>query len=355
MRKRRLRVVVCGTTFGRFYLNGIKRISDDYELVGILARGSDNSKQCAKEYGVPIYTSVDEINKEDVDVACVVIRSSIVGGYGSKIAMDFLKKGINVVQEQPIHQQDVIEGFKTSKKNNCQFIINSFYPYIDTVSEFINTAEKLIKKTKAVYIDAACSIQVLFPLIDMLGRIAGGFMPWKLENEKIIKSGIFTICTGKIKNIPFIIKIQNKLNTEDPDNYFHLLHRITLGCESGSLVLTEVNSHVLWIPRIFISKNQLGVLDMYEKSRFLNLPVSELVKSPGEVTYKEVYEEVWPDAIKNMLIKYKDVLSEGKRDNNHVQHYLSVCKIWNEIGQAIGNNESLGSEQIIPLSIKDLN
>ncbi len=41
--EQRLRVVVCGTTFGRVYLRGIAQLPEEFELVGILARGSDNA------------------------------------------------------------------------------------------------------------------------------------------------------------------------------------------------------------------------------------------------------------------------------------------------------------------------
>ena len=36
---RRLRVLVCGTTFGQAYLNGLAAAPAHFELAGILARG----------------------------------------------------------------------------------------------------------------------------------------------------------------------------------------------------------------------------------------------------------------------------------------------------------------------------
>ena len=74
-----VRVVVAGTSFGRVYLDAVGS-----DLVGILARGSDYSKQCAASRGVPLYTSVDEV--PDVDVACVVLKSGALGGPGTEIA-----------------------------------------------------------------------------------------------------------------------------------------------------------------------------------------------------------------------------------------------------------------------------
>lgn len=40
---KKLRVMVCGVGFGRYYIEAILRLPDMFELVGILSRGSKNS------------------------------------------------------------------------------------------------------------------------------------------------------------------------------------------------------------------------------------------------------------------------------------------------------------------------
>ena len=44
---RKLRVIVCGVGFGRYYIEAILRLPDLFELVGILSRGSKNSIKLA--------------------------------------------------------------------------------------------------------------------------------------------------------------------------------------------------------------------------------------------------------------------------------------------------------------------
>jgi len=53
-RSSRLRAIVCGATFGQTYLNGIARLPEHFDLVGILARGSAFAHECAKRYRVPL-------------------------------------------------------------------------------------------------------------------------------------------------------------------------------------------------------------------------------------------------------------------------------------------------------------
>lgn len=50
----------------------------------------------------------------EVDLACVVIRSGIVGGSGADIALSLLNKGINVLQEQPVSYVEAANCMKTA-------------------------------------------------------------------------------------------------------------------------------------------------------------------------------------------------------------------------------------------------
>ena len=103
------RVIVCGTNFGRIYIEGITRKTTKCKLVGILSKGSQQSRKCAESNGVPLYTNVSQISSSEVDIVCVAVKSSITGGKGTEIAKECLKKGINVIQEQPVHFTDAKE------------------------------------------------------------------------------------------------------------------------------------------------------------------------------------------------------------------------------------------------------
>lgn len=121
---RKLRVIVCGVGFGRYYIEAILRLPDLFELVGILSRGSKNSIKLAEKYGVPLMTDIEEISKENVDAVCVVVKSSIVGGNGTDIVMQLLEKGIHVIQEQPIHSEEYKKCLIIAKKNHCKYQLN---------------------------------------------------------------------------------------------------------------------------------------------------------------------------------------------------------------------------------------
>lgn len=65
-----LKVLVCGTNFGRVYLKGLERCGDKFKIAGIFSHGSTQSKQEAEKYGVPLITDLNEVSKKDFDSRC---------------------------------------------------------------------------------------------------------------------------------------------------------------------------------------------------------------------------------------------------------------------------------------------
>lgn len=92
-RNSRLRTLVCGSRFGQFYLEALKALPEQFELVGLLVKGGKRSKKCAERYGIPLYTEVDQL-PADIDLACVVLRSGLMGGIGTEFSLKLLERGI---------------------------------------------------------------------------------------------------------------------------------------------------------------------------------------------------------------------------------------------------------------------
>jgi len=76
-----VRAIVCGTSFGRFYLRTLAA-NPDIELVAILSSGSAASAGYAGELDVDYFTSVKSL-PADIDLACVLVRAAVSGGKGS--------------------------------------------------------------------------------------------------------------------------------------------------------------------------------------------------------------------------------------------------------------------------------
>ncbi|MTI60080.1 MAG: thiazolinyl imide reductase [Firmicutes bacterium] len=348
--RKKLRVIVCGTTFGRMYLRAIEQLNSKFKLVGILARGSSHSVECAKKYNVPLYTDIEEISKENADLACVVVRSAVVGGAGTDIAKRLLKKGIHILIEQPVHLSDMTDCLRIAKKSSSFYRINSFYPELESVKTFIDMTKQILKESKPLFVDAYCSIQVLFPMVDILGQILGGFRPWKFQKNSKQDNGPFTMLTGEIKDVPISLRVQNQMNPEDPDSNFLLLHRVILVTDRGTLIMTDSNGMVIWHPQMSVLRRANNVEGNVSED-FNDYPIIQIITADNSSSFSEVFSKKWPDAIVRALEKFGEVIETGEESRQFIQHQLTMCQIWKEIGSELGTVE-LSNNEYMPLFVK---
>lgn len=351
---RRIKTVVCGATFGQAYLAGIERLPESFELAGLLARGSAHAQECARRYQVPLYRSVEQL-PADIELACVVVRAGIVGGAGSELAQALLTRGIHVLQEHPLHSDELAACLSSAKQAGKQYRLNSFYPDVESVAEFIAAARRVLALRKPCYIDAACSVHVLYPLLDILGRALGRLRPWSFQihqTEGI--SGPFTCVSGQLGGVPLTLRVQNQLDPHDPDNHTLLLHRIELGTTGGTLRLDDTHGHVIWHPRMHLERRDDGVLDLSSDAPALAHPTATLLSGAETASYANVFRQVWPDAIARALLRMHDTLVNGIAPTAENQYALSCCQVWQQLGVLLGPSSPISVSLDEPLAAEYL-
>ncbi|MGG4444026.1 bifunctional Gfo/Idh/MocA family oxidoreductase/class I SAM-dependent methyltransferase [Brevibacillus fortis] len=355
-KNRKLRTVVCGSRFGQFYLEAVKALPEQFELVGLLAKGSERSRQCAERNGIPLYTDVNQL-PPDIDLACVVLRSTVMGGHGTELSIQLLAKGIHVISEEPIHHKDLALCLKHAKQNGVHFMTGDLYVHLPAVRRFIACARTMLAVQPALYIDAACATQVSFPLMHILQEALPSIRPWKISH--VIKDeGPFQVLIGQLGKIPITLRAHNEVDPEDPDNHLHLLHRVTIGVAGGSLSLTDTHGPVVWHPRLHVP----DIPDIHGELT-VSPPVHMLENSthilgPQETpTYRDILTKQWPRAIGRDLFIMREMIM-GQVDKaameTRAQQELLCSRQWQEWTQALGYPvlRSNGSHE--PLSLASL-
>ena len=337
--KRKLKVLVCGSRFGQFYLEALKMLENEFEIVGMLARGSERSKKCSDYYGIRLFTDVEEITK-DIDIACVVVRTGVMGGIGTDLTIKLLEKGINVITEQPIHSKDIALCLKTAKKNKVNFMVGDLYANLPSVKEFRSCTKTLANKNqKLLYLNVDCATQVSFPLIHILSKLFATIRPWKTTN--VLKGvGPFQVYAANIGEVPVLIKAHNEADEKDSDNYLHLFHKITAGFEGGSLTLTDSHGPVIWNPRLHIPKNDLvPSAFLKDAPEYLLDNSTEILSDRKYENYRDILTKVWPRAISEDLLYLKDVI-KGNIKNSEIikrsQQELICSEKWHELMNSLG-------------------
>ncbi|MEQ4715493.1 Gfo/Idh/MocA family oxidoreductase [Nonomuraea sp. B19D2] len=337
-----LRVVVAGTAFGRVYLDAV--LSDpDFSLAGILARGSEFSQERADRHGVPLYTSVDAV-PGDVDLACVVVSSGALGGPGSALAQEFLRRGIHVVQEHPVHAEEIADCLRAARAGGAAYAVNTLYPRLRPVRQFLAAARAL----RLDFVDAACNSQVAYPLLDILGRLAGGLRPWRF-GEVAKGAGPFQSLHAEIGGLPVTLRVQNQVHPDDPDNHSYLLHRIMAGGEAGVLALADTHGPVLWSPRLHAPRDPTGRLIITGSAA----PSTVMLGDPPG-THRDVFAALWPDAVARSLHSLRRDIADPARRMRSGQWALGVSLAWRDLTAQLGLPELIEPPEPRAIPIEEL-
>ena len=338
--RRRVRVLVCGTGFGRIHLRAIAA-DDDVDLAGILSRGSAASRGVAAEYGVTCHTSVDDL-PEDTDSACVVIPSTTGGGEGTEIALRLLDRGIHVLQEGPLLPDEVTRALRLARARDVRYRVNTLYSEIDAVRTLLATADSIGERQQPLFIYASCGIQVLYSLLDLIARCAGALRPWRFADPSrppesvralTLTEAPFTSIHGVVGGIPVTLRVQNEIDPSDPDNHAMFLHRLSVGFEAGVLALADTHGPVLWSPRLHSARDDEGhlILDGAERlDQVSTVPIGNA--SPPR--FHELFTRVWPQAVARALHRIRDEMEtpiSAPVLARQAQWTIGVSNLWQDL------------------------
>ncbi|MFJ4152715.1 Gfo/Idh/MocA family oxidoreductase [Streptomyces galbus] len=350
-----LRVLVCGTNFGRFYAEAVRR-RPGYTLVGILSRGSQASRKYAERLGVPFYTAADDL-PDDIDAACVAVSSSISGGQGTDLARTLMDRGIHVLQEHPVHLTELTDNLKHARRLGVQYRLNTHYPHVAPVRSFIKAARRLVARQRPLFLDAATPIHLMHPMVDILGQTMGTLRPWRFADPAPLPTGIgpqpFRSLHGVFAGTPLTLRVHHQLDPSDRDNHALHWHRIALGTEGGVLTLADTHGPVLWSPRLHIGRDadRRFVLDG-PGSGHLELGSTTVVGSTG--SFRTVFSDLWPEAIGSALDALRDAVAQGQDALRAGQYELAVCRIWADLAARLGPPEIVRPATPRPLTVNDV-
>ncbi|WP_444941690.1 Gfo/Idh/MocA family oxidoreductase [Microbulbifer sp. EKSA008] len=354
----RKRVVVAGTGFGRIYLEALtsSRLPgrEHFELSGLLARGSDYSRSCAEQYGVPLYTEAEQV-PDDIDIVCVVVRSGATGGEGSEIAQSFLKRGIHVLQEHPVHTKEITANLLAAKQGNSAYAVNTLYPNLRPTRQFLAAAEYLRRHQRLEMIDAICNSQMAYPLLDVIGRAVGGLRPWSFSEPVQPEGHPFQSLSATFGGVPMTLRIQNQVHPQDPDNHSLLLHRLAIGGEAGVLTLTDTHGPVLWNPRLHSPRDQTGRLILKgEGTERLAVPSMVTLGDTEMRSYHDIFALTWPEAVIEALHSLCTDIAQPEKRKQSGQWALSVSMAWSDLTARIGMPTLIQPGEPEPVSVQAL-
>lgn len=348
---RPLRAIVCGTSFGRFYLRALAA-NPAIELVGILSSGSRASADYAQQFGIAHYTSVQAL-PDDIDLACVVIRAAVSGGNGGDIACALMRRGIHVLQEHPLHPDELNDGMRTARQHHVRYDVNAFYPHVAPIYLFLQAAAKIRRQQPFLYLEGICGAQVLYPLLDVMARALGKLHPATLAVAEPARVGPYTCLHGDIGGVPLSLRVQNQIHPADADNHALLLHRLTLTAESGVLALADTHGPVIWSPCLHTHRDETHRLVLEgEGTERLEASSSDILPGSEPQTFRGVFDTLWPQAINRAMAAFIASIHDPALAQRQGQWTLGVTSLWHDVSRQLGSPELISPDTpaILPLS-----
>ena len=346
---RPLRIVVCGTGFGRIHLRAVAAVPG-LRLAGILARGGEASRALAAAHGVPLHTDVADL-PADVDVASVAVGSAVQGGPGTDLVLALLARGIHVLQEHPAHPDEITAAARAARKAGVRYRLSTHYRHVRATRGFLASAARLRARSPIVHVDAAGPVHLLQPLVDVLGLAVGGLRPWAfadpVERPRELtaleaRPSPFTAIEGVVGGVPLSLRVHHELHPADRDNHALLWPRISLAAEAGVLTLADVHGPVTWSPALFTRRDVAGRLDLDGDPARRALPrLSSWPDAPAP-TAGDLFDDVWPDAVAHALGLLVAEIRAGEGDAlRAAQADITMARAWVDLTRRLGPPRSI--------------
>ncbi|WP_353463116.1 bifunctional Gfo/Idh/MocA family oxidoreductase/class I SAM-dependent methyltransferase [Mammaliicoccus sciuri] len=327
--------IVCGSRFGQFYIEALKKIPN-INLHGLLASGSERSNDCANNYQIQLYNDVDEL-PDDIDLACIAIKSEVQGGKGNLIAESLLKRGIDVIFEQPLSEKEYISLFKLAKKEKRYFTVCNLYSQLPSVQNFIQNF-KFIKKEQSIkYINVEFATQLSYPVAQLLSLLIPEIKNIEFSISKK-EDGPFQFLSTTINETQLNLIAYNEAVENEIDNFMRLLFSIKIGFEGGELNLLDPHGDVFWreyikfpnryrIPSSFLDDPPKGMIRKYIKLLYDN----------SDLTQQSMFTELWPKTISKEIFLYLEKDQQDKHSFNALaQNHINSSIIWHKLMQSLG-------------------
>jgi thiazolinyl imide reductase len=235
-----LNVLVCGTNYGRTYIEAINLGGASYRLAGILARGSARSKQVAHQYGVPLYLCIEGLTR-DIELACAAM-----GGSGGDVVAGLLARGIHVLSEHPQKSSQLQSALSAAASRHLCFHVNGHFADLGP-GAFISHCSRESGIARPSFFHVTATDRSLYAALDILRRVVPSFAPFQFQ--AISRVPPFTIVQGLLNGVPATFHLQ--INAEgiplpDGSPAYLIDHRIVAGFPSGILTLLSMNGPVVW-------------------------------------------------------------------------------------------------------------
>ncbi|MGU7807585.1 yersiniabactin biosynthesis oxidoreductase YbtU, partial [Escherichia coli] len=153
----------------------------------------------------------------------------------------------HVIQEHPLHPDDISSLQTLAQEQGCCYWVNTFYPHTRAGRTWLRDAQQLrrcLAKTPPV-VHATTSRQLLYSTLDLL-LLALGVDAAAVECDVVGSFSDFHCLRLFWPEGEACLLLQRYLDPDDPDMHSLIMHRLLLGWPEGHLSLEASYGPVIW-------------------------------------------------------------------------------------------------------------
>jgi len=314
----RMRVLVCGSNYGRTYLPALARNPRKYQLAGVLAQGSLRSHEVAALNDVPLYHSADEL-PDNLDLACAAMSSA-----AWPVVQQLLRRGIHVLCEHPYPAGALRKAFALARNRNLQFQVNGHFANLPAPKAFILECRQAIKLTPPEFVEVMATERSLYGALDILTAAMGSQRQFRMH--VLSRKTKFVLMEGTLGRVParFSVQVSGKKGIgrlADGSPAYLLDERLTVAFPSGLLTLLSVAGPVLW--------------NSTPAQVHKEVPLWTMLCGQATQTLSELGEQRIQANVEALNSIRRAILGHGTPEIQQPRHVLQVSEAWELIGRQL--------------------
>jgi thiazolinyl imide reductase len=310
-------VLVCGTNYGRIYLEAIRLGGIRYRLAGILARGSTRSQNVAREYGIPLYRRLADL-RPGIDLA-----AAAMGPSGSDVVLGLLARGIHVLCEHPQKPNRLQSALEAAASRRLCFHVNGHFADLEAAVVFISHCRRVSGFAPPSFFHVTATDRSLYAALDILRRVLASFAPFEFRVTSRLPP--FTLVQGVLGGVPVTFHLQwgdDGRPLADASSAYLVDHCIAVGFPSGILTLLSMNGPVVWNANL---NNVAGPIE----------PLFSVAQEDSALTADLLYQKRIAANLAAIAGLVKD-MREGTAPPEQAPDYLlEVSRAWETLGNML--------------------
>lgn len=235
------RVVVCGSNYGRVYLDSVAASKGRYRAEGLLARDSDRSRRLAESRDLIHHQEVDEL-AERYDLACCALSSD-----ADDVVLALVERGLHVLCEHPRSPETLSSAYERAEQQGVVFHVNGHFVDLPSARAFVECCRQEGGLGRARRLELTCQDRALYAALDILeaalepeDSVPEVVAEADPEREwRRLRAELWGIETAATVHRPFS-------GVPDGSHRYRVDVRLAVVFDSGTLALQSLAGPVVW-------------------------------------------------------------------------------------------------------------